>query len=294
MKKILLLAFLCLTFSLFAQQKVSTDTVTKVPVKSFKKISPALLKKEQEIKKLFNKITETDAHDSARMAINEQIRVKMAEALKDSDSFFYAFDSLKYLGKVYSDDYNIRIYTWCCELEDFSYKFYGFIQDFDNDAIYPLVVRDKPYIPKENDQIGVNNWYGALYYKAINVSDKKSKEPKYILLGWNQTNLKTKNKIMEVLSIEDEKALLGSKIFKGYKGRACRMVLSYCADLGITLNYDEKEKRFIFDHLTPLSDEKDNPLGCNGPDMSYDSLKSKRHGKRWVLKKDVDVRNTMY
>ena len=66
MKKILLLAFLCLSFSLFAQQKVSTDTVTKVPVKSFKKISPALLKKEQEIKKLFNKITETDAHDSAQ------------------------------------------------------------------------------------------------------------------------------------------------------------------------------------------------------------------------------------
>jgi hypothetical protein len=178
-------------------------------------------------------------------------------------------------------------------MEDRSYRFYGFIQDFENDLVYPLQVKSMPYVPKSNQVLPLNNWYGALYYKAIKATSKRVRDPKYILLGWNQCDSLTKNKILDVLSIDDDGAdvKLGAKIFKGYNGRAARMVLSYCADLGITLNYDEKGKRFVFDHLTPLSDSRDNPRGCMGPDMSYDSLQSKRHGKRWVLKKDVEVKN---
>lgn len=292
MKKILLLASLLLSLSLFAQENNLKDTITSVSVNSYKKTTPALLKKELEIRALFNQISENDTRDSTRIRINHEIRIKIAEALKDSNSFFYPFDSLRYLGKIYSDDYNIRIYTWCCEMEDLSYKFYGFVQDFTNDLVYALTVRDAPYVPKRNRQVLLSNWYGALYYKAIIVNPKK-RDPKYILLGWNQSDLKTKNKILDVLSIDDEgtDVRLGSKIFRGYNGRAHRMILSYCSDLGISLNYDEKEKRFVFDHLTPLSYDNDEPRGCNGPDMSYDALKSKRRGKRWVLKKDIDIKN---
>jgi hypothetical protein len=173
-------------------------------------------------------------------------------------------------------------------MEDLSYKFWGFIQDFENDAIYPLVQSAPTYLPEENKEILLTRWYGALYYKAIKVS-KKGRDPKYILLGWTQPNTNKKAKIMEVLSITDEKVMLGSKIFKGYKGKSYRVVFSYCSDMAISLTYDEIQKRFVFDHLTPLSDDRGNSRGCNGPDMSYDSLKQK--GKRWVLKKDVDVRN---
>lgn len=289
MKKILLLAFLCYSFTLSAQE---IDTTTLVSVKTFKKISPSLQKKEKEIKALFDQIIETDTKDSTRIAVNLLIKQKVAEALKDSDSFFYPFDSLRYLGKIYSDDYNIRIYTWCCEMEDMSYTYYGFIHDYINDLVYPLVVKNKPYIPQTNRQVMLNNWYGALYYKAI-LTNPKKRDPKYILLGWNQSDLKTKQKIIDVLTIEEDGAdvRLGSKILKGYGGKVNRIILSYCADLGISLNYYKKDKRFVFDHLTPLSDDDDKPRGCAGPDMSYDALKSKRKGKRWVLVKDVDVKN---
>ena len=57
----------------------------------------------------------------------------------------------------------------------------------------------------------------------------------------------------------------------------------------MTLQYDEKKKRFVFDHVTPLADASGNATGCNGPDMSYDELK--RKGKRFILKKDVDMMN---
>ena len=292
MKKILLFVFICFSFSGFAQEKLSSDTITAVAVNMYKKTTPALLKKELELKALFDKMIEQETNDSARIAINNEINEKLMLALKDSNSFFYPFDSLRYLGKIYSDDYNIRVYTWCIELEDTSYKFYGLIHDFINERVYPLVVRNKPYIPHPNHKIALTNWYGALYYKAIVINPKK-RDPDYILLGWNQSDSIRKNKIIEVLNIEDdgEDVRLGSKMFKGYSHRVNRMVLSYCADMGITLSYDEKNKQFIFDHLTPISDNFDKPRGCYGPDMSYDALKWKRWSKRWVIKKDVDVKN---
>lgn len=286
MKKLSLLSLLFIfTLSLFAQEKLATDTTKQKKVVVY---NPKLVQKEKELIELFNKILKEDTRDSNRVSINEKIRLKLAEALKDSGSFSYPFDSLKNLGKIYSDDYNIRIYTWSCEMEDLSYRFYGFIQDFTNDAVYPLVQNGPVFIPEKNKQYLLNRWYGALYYKAINIS-KKGKEPKYILLGWSQANPNTKMKIMEVLHIGEEKVILGSKAFKGYQGKANRIVFTYCSDLSMSLNYDDANKRFIFDHLTPLTDDRGNSRGCNGPDMSYDSLKQKR--KRWVLKKDVDVKN---
>ncbi|MBP5742370.1 MAG: hypothetical protein J6W49_02885, partial [Paludibacteraceae bacterium] len=87
----------------------------------------------------------------------------------------------------------------------------------------------------------------------------------------------------------DRLMLGGDDTFKSYRGKVARVVFTYCADLGMTLNYDEKKKRFIFDHVTPLVDSNNNPTGCNGPDMSYDQLKKK--GKKFVLKKDVEMNN---
>lgn len=252
------------------------------------KYSSALAPKENDIKQLFDSLLTTDTNDASRRDINEAISKKMLEALRLQGSFLYPFDSLKNIGKIYSDDYNIRVYTWCCEMEDMTYRFYGFVQDFDNDRIYPLVQTPQVPIPLENSQYLPTKWYGALYYKLIRI--KGGDEPKYIALAWGQPNPGTKMKIMEVFDFTEDKGLmLGSRVFKGYRGKANRVVLTYCADLNISLSYDEKSKQFIFDHLTPLSNNQDESLGCNGPDMSYDSLK--KRGSKWTLKKDVDIRN---
>lgn len=316
MKKLSLFSLLFLfCIGLAAQQNTTSPTDT-AKIKKVVKYNPKLIQKEKELQALFNKIIKEDTRDSDRISINEKIRVKLAEALKDSGSFVYPFDSLKNLGKIYSNDLNIRVYTWSCEMEDYSMRFYGIIHDYINDKVYPLVQNGPVFIPDATKQYMLNRWYGALYYKAINIS-KKGADPKYILLGWSQLapepkpiantlvsanelpdsgvidlkqNLpKTKLKVMEVLTFDDEKVLLGDKVFKGYKGKANRIVFTYCSDLNMSLSYDEVNKQFIFDHLTPLVDDRGNSRGCNGPDMSYDSLKQKR--KRWVLKKDIDAKN---
>ncbi len=297
MKKLSFLLFLFLPFGLFAQE-LATNTAQKTDSTKKVEVDPALMKKEMDIKTVFDSILTRDTRDADRVRLNDLIYDKLLSMLKDSGSFTHPFDSLKNLGKIYSDDYSIRVYTWCCEMEDMSYKFWGIIQDLDNDAIYPMTqLNGQVYVPGPTQQILLKRWYGALYYKVIRVSKKKD-DPKYIMLGWSQPNVNTKMKILEVLDIkpEEHKVMLGDKIFKGYKGKKnYRHVFTYCSDLAISLKYEEQEKRFVFDHLTPLSDDRGNARGCNGPDMSYDALKRKKRWFRktdnWVIKKDVDVRN---
>lgn len=252
------------------------------------RFSQELVREEKELKLMFDSLLQNDTRSEERVNINDRIFSKLRNALRLQGSFFYPFDSLTNIGRIYSDDYNIRVYTWCIELEDLSYRFYGLVQDLNSDRVWALEQNSAVYIPRETQQIAPRRWYGALYYKVLNI--KKGDDPQYIVLGWSQPNPNMKMKIIDVLDFSDEKLLLGGdETFKSYHGKVSRVVFTYCSNLNISLVYDEKKKRFVFDHVTPLSDEYDNPLGCNGPDMSYDQLKKK--GKRWVLKKDVNVTN---
>lgn len=252
------------------------------------RIDPELKVKEKEIKALFDTLLTTDTHNEERLEINSRIFKKFREALGKKGSFFYPFDSLKNIGRIYSDDYNLRVYTWCVELEDLNYHFYGFIQDLETDRIYALEQNGAVYIPRETQQILPRRWYGALYYKIIRLS--KGDDMQYVALGWSQPNPNMKMKVIDVFDFSGDKLMLGGdETFKSYRGKVGRVVFTYCSNLGMTLQYDEKKKRFVFDHVTPLADANGNATGCNGPDMSYDELK--RKGKRFILKKDVDMMN---
>ena len=57
----------------------------------------------------------------------------------------------------------------------------------------------------------------------------------------------------------------------------------------MTIQYEEKAKRFVFDHLAPSKPIYQNQFEYYGPDFSYDALEY-RKGK-WVLVENVDVRN---
>jgi hypothetical protein len=251
---------------------------------------PELQRQEMEIKLLFDTLNNAgDILDSAeylaidKTGIGGSIRQKLGEMLRDKNSFFYPFDSLQYLGKIYSDDNKVRIYSWNCELTGFRQQFYGFVQT--EKTCVPLR-SSQTYIPDPQKDIPLNNWYGALYYKAVRI--EKGNQAKYILLGWSRLNERHSFKVIDVLAFDDKKASLGAPIFELDNGKNARMVFDYCSNVRMTINYDEKKKKIVFDHLSPTGMELDEDR-CNAPDMSYDALV--RKGKRWVLKKDVDARN---
>jgi hypothetical protein len=53
---------------------------------------------------------------------------KLLSALKTENSFYYPFDSLKPVAKIYAPDSSFRIFTWQLHYPKGSFRYYGFIQ----------------------------------------------------------------------------------------------------------------------------------------------------------------------
>ncbi len=183
------------------------------------------------------------------------------------------------MGKVYSDDYNLRIFSWNCELSDLTQRYYGFFQT--DRVVYPLQQKKGTYFPSQRDQVTLDNWYGTHYYTAIEWDDDV-----YLLLGVGKLNVYESVRVIDVLTIVDDKrAVLGAPIFHLDNGENMRMAFRYCTDIRMVMEFKPNGKRFTFDRLAPSGTN----MPCLAPDMSFDSLRKK--GKRFIMRKDVDMRN---
>ena len=192
------------------------------------------------------------------------------------------------MGKVYSDDKKIRIYTWNVQREDDSFLFFGFIQQIGKDRmLIPLIQKNNTTTPSTHKELKLGEWYGALYYKIVACGSGKNK--KYILLGWRQNDIFSNNlKLIDVLRFENNDIIFGDDIFIGLnKKTQFRVIFNYCPQVKMSLQYDSKKRRFVFDHLVTIGVK--NGISCFGPDFSYDAY-VKRGGK-WYFKQDIDVRN---
>jgi len=205
--------------------------------------------------------------------------------LFDELSFEYPFDSLHNLGKVYSDDYALRFYTWNIERSDGSFLFYGFIQRLTGEkTLIPLIQSENAQL-NLNRELNVKQWYGALYYKIVPIGTKKS--PRYLLIGWRKNDIYSVNqKMADVLRFDKNGVVFGYNIFSTPKGMQQRLVFNYCPDVQMSLRYDKTKKRIVYDHLVVVETENGN---CPVPDFSYDAYVKK--GKKWIHKSEVDAKN---
>lgn len=267
MKKVFLFIFLLFSSNIFCQSD--------------------LLQKELNLKLLFDNLRNVK-DDVEKSLINQQIFDEMKEILQNDSSFYYSFDSLKYVGKVYSDDKKIRIYTWNVQREDDSFLFFGFIQQIGKDRmLIPLIQKNNITNPSNHKELKIGEWYGALYYKIVPFGSGKNK--KYLLLGWRQNDIFANNlKFIDVLRFEGNDIIFGDDIFVGQnKNILFRVIFNYCPQVKMSLQYDSKKRRFVFDHLVTIGNN--NGTSCFGPDFSYDAYV--RKGGKWYLKQDIDVRN---
>ena len=275
MRQIFLVLFLCGSqFMLLAQEEILTG---REQVSSMEK-------KEQILKSLFWELQEEE-DDFAKAEINQEIFENLRETLTDELSFEYPFDSLRNLGKVYSDDYTLRVYTWNVQRADSSFLFYGFIQRLTGEKmLIPLIQAEKAVI-NHNQELNVKQWYGALYYKIVQIGTKKS--PRYLLLGWRKDDIFAVNqKMADVLRFDKEDVIFGDNIFSTPKGMQWRIMFNYCADVQMSLLYDKTKKRIVFDHLIAIERENGN---CFATDDAYDSFVKK--GNKWLYKSNVDAKN---
>jgi hypothetical protein len=70
-----------------------------------------------------------------------------------------------------------------------------------------------------------------------------------LLLGWDGHNKMTKRKFVEPLTISKNSLKFGRAVFKMERGVQKRLVFEYSADVSMSLRYQEKQARLVFDHL---------------------------------------------
>ncbi len=207
------------------------------------------------------------------------------KALKTPHSFQFPFDSLVTISKLYAPDSSFRIFTWQLVVNDNLTRQHGAIQMRTADGelkLFPLI--DKSDVTAHLDDTAGNNrgWIGAVYYKIIETTS--ANQHYYTLLGYDENNMRSNRKIIEVLSFMNDEPMFGGRYFSYeedtvFKPSKSRYVMEYKKSAGARLTYDQDMKMIVLEHLESESGEP-NKKWTYIPDGDYEGFKWK-NGK-WV------------
>ena len=210
----------------------------------------------------------------------------LIRALKVKNSFYYPFDSVQGISKLYAPDSSFRIFTWYIEIDDYTGWQRGFIQQrtsdgslkgnwlFDNSeyAEYPekMVCRD-------------STWIGAVYYDIIKTEYQGKNF--YTLFGIDRYAIRSDRKWIEVLTFDDKKQpVFGGQYFSFQedsikKTTQSRFGIEFKEEARTLVDYIPDLKMILVDHLISETDEPDN-FSTYVPDGDYEGFKW-QNGK-WV------------
>ena len=235
-----------------------------------------------------------EGDDELKKLKSDRIRQYFESVLSQSVSYYYPFDSLKRIGKVFSPDKKIRAITWNIPFSDGTHQYYGFIQHTEKKKakqLYLYTLEDQSWNSSapENEIFTPESWFGALYYDIRQT--KHAGKAFYTLLGFDFNDMYSSKKILDVLTVDPERGVhFGAPIFETENGQLQhRIIFEYSAQAVMTLRYDADIKMIVFDHLSPIEDGLAGVYRFYGPDFSYDGYKFK--AGRWRYYPDLDVRN---
>ncbi len=272
MKKTCLFTFLSLVIFAASAQRISKED------------KRLLQKKEDTLKIYADKLVNTD-NPLARFTNDSLFTRMLVKALKTDHSFYYPFDSLQTISKLYPPDSSFRIFTWQMVVNENLVRQHGAIQMKTYDGslkLFPLI--DKSDVTSNILDTAGNNkgWIGAVYYKIIQT--RSSNQNYYTLLGYDENNIRSNRKIIEVLSFSNEEPLFGGRYFSYaedsvFKSATSRYVMEYKKTAGARLTYDEDLQMIIAEHLESESGEPKKKWTYI-PDGDYEGFKWKNG--QWV------------
>jgi hypothetical protein len=234
---------------LFSFNLVSAQKITSSDLK-------LLQKKEDSLKTLSLKIIQGRSSGERFLADSEFTRI-FVRALKIKNSFHYSFDSLLTISRLSPPDSSFKIFTWQLVINDNVVRQHGAIQRRTADGslkLFPLI--DKSDITKNmTDTIGNNfGWIGAVYYRIVQT--QSGGKNYYTLLGYDENNIRSNKKIIEVLTFENGEPIFGGSYFNfsdnsSLKQNPGRLILEYKKNASPRLVYDAEQDMIIYEHLVP-------------------------------------------
>jgi hypothetical protein len=242
------------------------------------------------LEELFNRLVD-NYNDSARVSINDSIRLIIESYAKSDTVFTTRFANLRYLGQIMSPDSLLKIITWNLVLENEPGKYFCYFIRRDStgkeNKVYSLSARYNENPIKTDTTYSLPDWYGALYYdlRPCLTEDK----PCWVMLGLDYGNPYISRKIIEVLSFTNHDSIVfGRKWFSSGEGIKYRAVFEYASNAAMSLRFRSRSS-IIFDHLAPFSASKKDDHQYYGPDYSVDAFNFE--DGFWKLAIDVDIRN---
>lgn len=188
----------------------------------------------------------------------------LVQALKTPNSFYYNFDSINTISKLYAPDSSFKIFTWQL-MQDYSYyRQHGAIQMRTPDGslkLFPLIDFSEFTNAPTDSVRDTKHWIGAIYYKII--LKTYNTKTYYTLLGSDDNNERSNKKWIEILTFDDDGIpQFGANCFTypsddetKPKQPVYRFCMEYKKDGGVRMNYDPKYDEIIFDHLVSENDD---------------------------------------
>jgi hypothetical protein len=223
---------------------------------------------------------------SDRFRADSQFIRSLVRTLKLPYSYYYPFDSLQTISRLYAPDSSFRIFTWQFKKDDFLYLQEGAIQINQPDGslkLFPLFDASM-FTANPLDSVRTrHNWIGAIYYRIVLKTFEGRKY--YTLLGFDDYSQTSNKKWMEVLTFgADGEPQFGGPYFSFqddsvHKKVQYRFNIEYKKEAGTRFNYDPQMDMVLFDHLVPEGDQpgkKDTYI----PDGDFEAFQWK--DGRWV------------
>ena len=265
---------------------------------SFAQISSSgrkeLRKKEDSLKTLSLTIVQGRTNED-RFNADSQFTKMLVRALKIKNSFYYAFDSLVTISRLMPGDSSFKIFTWQMVVNDRVTRQHGAIQMKTRDGsltLFPLIDKSAVTVDVE-DTIGDNfGWIGAVYYKLI--EKHAFGKNYYTLLGYDENNINSNKKIIEILTFNNGEPVFGGSYFSFQDSRVikkyqARFIMEYKKNASPRLTYDPDQDMIIYEHLISESGEPQKKYTYI-PDGDYEGLAWK-DGK-WIHIQKVFTQKT--
>jgi hypothetical protein len=235
---------------------------------SAQKINPAdlnTLKRKEDSLKTLAKAVIVDSLTAGRMRSDSLFVRTLVRTLQVKNSFYYPFDSVLGISKIYAPDSAFRIFSWSISYDDYYARQRAAIQLKTADGSLQLIpLRDySEFTDKAVDSIRTkNNWIGAVYYNIIKTEYKG--KPYYTLFGFDDYSVRSNKKWLEVLQFDEKRQPVFGADFSFAADSVKRPVqkrfyIEYKKEASTFVNWDPDLNLIIVDHLISETDEPDKP-----------------------------------
>ncbi len=280
MRRFILFFAVLISFSMASSvsaQRVSAS-LQMLPKSSF-----TTLRKMEDTMKNYARQMIMDQSASKRFSADSVFIRMLIRSLKTPNSFYYPFDSLITVSRIYAPDSSFRIFSWQFTRDEDHFRQRGAIQMKTADGSLQLhaLFDASEFTTAPQDSVRTaQNWIGAIYYGIImkTFNDKKY----YTLLGFDDNNMRSTKKWIEVLTFNEQgKPVFGGPYFSipdtTNKAKAtfltpARFCLEYKKDGVARVNYDPDMDMIIFAHLESESKQPDKSYTLV-PDGDYQGFK---------------------